>query len=148
MTVIEDMAQLVKYNSISGNKMNDVDVVYTMWSNLKKTEGMEVGQVGFYKDKEVRKIRVAKRDNVIINRLNKTKREAKLTTEEFRAEREKRDKLERDEKKKVFKQLEEQKKEEEKKRKEEADLRSYDRLMNTEQMTSNKDGGDDSDDFM
>ena len=45
MTVIEDMAQLVKYNSISGNKMNDVDVVYTMWSNLKKTEGMEVGQV-------------------------------------------------------------------------------------------------------
>ena len=62
-------------------------------------------QVGFYKDKEVRKIRVAKRDNVIINRLNKTKREAKLTTEEFRAEREKRDKLERDEKKKVFKQI-------------------------------------------
>ena len=48
---------------------------------------------------------MAKRDNVIINRLNKTKREAKLTTEEFRAEREKRDKLERDEKKKVFKQL-------------------------------------------
>ena len=44
--------------------------------------------------------------------------------------------------------LEEQKKEEEKKRKEEADLRSYDRLMNAEQMTSNKDGGDDSDDFM
>ena len=48
---------------------------------------------------------MAKRDNVIINRLNKTKREAKLTTEEFRAEREKRDKLERDEKKKVFKQI-------------------------------------------
>ena len=45
MTVITDCAQLVKYNSISGNKMNDIDVVYTMWSNLKKTEGMEVGQV-------------------------------------------------------------------------------------------------------
>ena len=45
MTVIEDMAQLVKYNSISGNKMNDIDVVYTMWSNLKKTDGMEAGQV-------------------------------------------------------------------------------------------------------
>ncbi len=33
--------------------MNDVDVVYTMWANLKKTDGMEVGQVGFHKDREV-----------------------------------------------------------------------------------------------
>ena len=45
MSIIEDAAQLVKYNSIQGNKMNDIDVVYTMWSNLHKTEGMEVGQV-------------------------------------------------------------------------------------------------------
>lgn len=44
-----------------------------MWSNLKKTPGMEVGQVGFFKDKEVRKVRVEKRINEIINRLNKTK---------------------------------------------------------------------------
>lgn len=55
--------------------MNDVDVIYTMWANLKKTQEMEVGQVGFYKDKEVRKIRVAKRINETVNRLNKTKRE-------------------------------------------------------------------------
>ncbi|KAJ9578640.1 hypothetical protein L9F63_005130, partial [Diploptera punctata] len=55
--VLEDAAQLVKANSIQGCKMNDVDVVYTMWSNLKKTDSMEVGQVGFHKDKEVRKIR-------------------------------------------------------------------------------------------
>ena len=33
--------------------MNDVDVVYTMWANLKKTAGMDVGQVSFYKQKEV-----------------------------------------------------------------------------------------------
>ena len=45
MSIIEDAAQLVKYNSIQGNKMNDIDVVYTMWGNLHKTEGMEVGQV-------------------------------------------------------------------------------------------------------
>lgn len=55
--------------------MNDVDVVYTMWHNLKKTPAMEVGQVGFYKEKEVRKIKVAKRINDTINRLNKTKKE-------------------------------------------------------------------------
>lgn len=37
----------------TGNKMNNIDVVYTMWANLKKTQGMDVGQVGFFKDKEV-----------------------------------------------------------------------------------------------
>ena len=44
--VVEEAAQLVKHNSIKGDKMNDIDVVYTMWSNLHKTDGMEVGQVG------------------------------------------------------------------------------------------------------
>lgn len=34
-----------KANSIQGNKMNNIDVVYTMWDNLKKTASMEVGQV-------------------------------------------------------------------------------------------------------
>lgn len=28
-----------------GNKQNNVDVVYTPWSNLKKTPSMDVGQV-------------------------------------------------------------------------------------------------------
>lgn len=51
--VIEDAAQLVKANSIQGSKMNDVDVVYTMWPNLKKTDSMEVGQVCFHKSNEV-----------------------------------------------------------------------------------------------
>ncbi len=51
--ILEDAAQLCKANSIQGNKMNNIDVVYTLWSNLKKTPGMEVGQVGFHKEKEV-----------------------------------------------------------------------------------------------
>ena len=58
--------------------MNDIDVVYTMWANLHKTDAMDVGQVGFHKQKEVKKIRVAKRDNTIVNRLNKTKEEKKV----------------------------------------------------------------------
>ncbi len=78
MSVVEDAAQLVKANSIQGNKMNDVDVVYTMWANLHKSEAMDVGQVGFHKQKEVRKVRVAKRDNAIVNRLNKTKEEKQV----------------------------------------------------------------------
>ena len=35
--------------------MNNVDIVYTLWSNLRKTQGMDVGQVGFHKEKEVSK---------------------------------------------------------------------------------------------
>lgn len=44
-TVLDDCAQLVKANSIQGNKTNNLDVVYTMWANLKKTASMDVGQV-------------------------------------------------------------------------------------------------------
>lgn len=143
--VIDDAAQLVKANSIQGNKMNDVDVVYTMWANLHKTDGMDVGQVGFHKDKEVRKVRVSRRDNAIVNRLNKTKVEK---TVDFREERDKRDRREREEKKRIFKKQEEERKEEERLRKEEAELRSYSTLMSEDKMTSNRGGGNDSDDFM
>lgn len=73
--VIEDAAQLVKANSIEGCKRNNIDVVYTMWENLKKTPAMDVGQVSFHRDKDVRKIRVEKKINEIVNRLNKTKTE-------------------------------------------------------------------------
>ncbi|KAI5641584.1 coiled-coil domain-containing protein 25 [Phthorimaea operculella] len=51
-SVLDDACQLVKANSIMGNKMNDIDIVYTMWANLKKTPAMEVGQVAFHKDRE------------------------------------------------------------------------------------------------
>lgn len=83
--LIVDCAQLVKANSIEvaasgfitidlfqGCKLNDIDVVYTMSSNLKKTGEMVVGQVtlsfhkwvvlfdefqiGFHKDKDVKKV--------------------------------------------------------------------------------------------
>lgn len=100
--------------------MNDVDVVYTMWSNLKKTQGMEIGEVGFHRDKDVRKIHVTKRINTIINRLNKTKRSEQVN---LRAEREQRDKNEREDKKKLLKEQKEKEKAEEKRRKEEAEMR-------------------------
>ncbi|XP_053604760.1 coiled-coil domain-containing protein 25 [Plodia interpunctella] len=143
-SVLDDACQLVKANSILGNKMNDIDIVYTMWANLKKTAGMEVGQVAFHKDKDVRKVRVAKRNNEIVNRLNKTKKEA---FPDFRLERESRDREEREDKKKLLREKKEKEKEEEKKKKEEAELRSYSTLMRKENMTTNYDGND-SDDFM
>ena len=38
----------------TGNKVNNIDVVYTPWYNLKKTPSMDVGQVGFHNPKLVR----------------------------------------------------------------------------------------------
>lgn len=74
--VLIDACQLVKANSITGNKMNNIDIVYTTWDNLKKTASMDVGQVSFHYPKLVRKFRVERRINEVVNRLNKTKIEA------------------------------------------------------------------------
>uniref|UniRef100_A0A182P903 Coiled-coil domain-containing protein 25 n=1 Tax=Anopheles epiroticus TaxID=199890 RepID=A0A182P903_9DIPT len=144
-SVLEDACQLVKANSITGNKMNNIDIVYTMWDNLKKTAAMDVGQVAFHREKEVRMFRVEKRCNEIVNRLNKTKREESV---DFRAEREKRDALERADKKRQAREQRELEKEDQKRRQEEADLRSYNSLMKPENMTSNYDAGNDSDEFI
>ncbi|CDS07052.1 hypothetical protein LRAMOSA09575 [Lichtheimia ramosa] len=86
--VVEDCAQLVKANSIEGNKRNNITVIYTPWDNLKKTPGMETGQVTFYNHKKVRRVHVEKRINEIVNRLNKTKevREVDLMHEKIQRE--------------------------------------------------------------
>jgi hypothetical protein len=52
--VLEDCCQLVKANSIEGCKLNKVDIVYTPVGNLRQTNDMDVGQVGFHVDKNVR----------------------------------------------------------------------------------------------
>ncbi|KAG0204912.1 Coiled-coil domain-containing protein 25 [Mortierella sp. GBA30] len=71
--LLDDLAQLVKANSIEGNKKNNLTIIYTPWSNLKKTGDMDVGQVSFKKNKLVKRVHVAERINEIVNRLNKTK---------------------------------------------------------------------------
>lgn len=91
-----------------------------MWSNLKKTPGMDVGQVGFHKEADVKKIHVAKRISTIINRLTKTKR---VETPDLRAMREKRDRTEREDRKQLIKEQKAQKKAEEQKRQAEAEMR-------------------------
>ncbi|KAL2160052.1 hypothetical protein VTH06DRAFT_1707 [Thermothelomyces fergusii] len=71
--LLTDLAQLTKANSIEGNKKDNITVIYTPWSNLKKDGSMAVGQVSFKDHKKVKRILVAQRENPIINRLNKTK---------------------------------------------------------------------------
>nr|CAB3228429.1 coiled-coil domain-containing protein 25-like [Phallusia mammillata] len=142
--VLSDCAQLVKANSIQGNKMNNIQVVYTPWANLKKTGDMAVGQVGFFRSKEVKSVHVERRINETVNRLNKTKVE-KLP--DLRQEKEDRDRQERNEAKKIANEQRLKEKEEIKRRKAEAELRSYSNFFTEENMTSNQDGND-SDDFM
>lgn len=144
-SVLDDACQLVKANSIMGNKMNNIDIVYTMWENLKKTAGMDVGQVSFHKGKDVRKVRVEKRLNDTVNRLNKTKIEARP---DFQAEREQRDALEREDKKAQMRLQREQEKEDIKRHREMQELKSYTSLMREDNMKTNFDDGNDSDEFM
>jgi len=144
--VLDDCAQLVKANSIQGTKANNLDIVYTMWSNLKKTASMDVGQVGFHSDRGVRKIRVEKKINEIVNRLNKTK--VVKDNVDFRSLREERDRKEREDKKALDREKKKLEKEKEKEREEQTRLRSYDGVMVTENMKSNKDSQSDDDDFM
>eukprot|EP00244_Chara_vulgaris_P013374 TRINITY_DN756_c0_g1_i10.p1 TRINITY_DN756_c0_g1~~TRINITY_DN756_c0_g1_i10.p1 ORF type:complete len:215 (+),score=54.11 TRINITY_DN756_c0_g1_i10:275-919(+) len=134
--VLEDCAQLVKANSIQGNKINNVDVVYTPWANLKKTAAMDVGQVGFHSSKSVRTIRVEKRINEVVNRLNKTRVERKP---DLKAEREAYDAAERAQRKAHVREIKRREAEERAERDRQAELRSYKGLMNQAKMTSNKD---------
>ena len=76
--VLTDCCQIVKANSIEGNKKNNIKIVYTPFNNLKKVQGHDVGQVGFHSMKMVKYITVDRRNNEIVNRLNKTKQEKRI----------------------------------------------------------------------
>lgn len=71
--VLTDLAQLTKANSIegmqaltsrwardvnsrTGNKKDNVTVIYTPWANLKKDGSMAVGQVSFKDPRKVRRL--------------------------------------------------------------------------------------------
>ncbi|KAJ2933842.1 hypothetical protein H1R20_g3282, partial [Candolleomyces eurysporus] len=82
-----DCAQLVKANSIEGNKKDNLTIIYTPGDNLKKTGDMAVGQVSFHNDKKVKRVHVPRRENPIVNRLNKTKVEREVDHEQERVDR-------------------------------------------------------------
>ncbi|GMI92544.1 hypothetical protein like AT5G11500 [Hibiscus trionum] len=133
--LLEDCAQLVKANSIQGNKVNNIDVVYTPWSNLKKTPSMDVGQVGFHNSKMVRTVKVEKRINEIVNRLNRTKVER---TPDLKAEREAVSAAEKAERKQQTREKKRREDLERLEKERQAEIRSYKGLMVSENMTSNK----------
>ncbi|TEB39967.1 cytoplasmic protein [Coprinellus micaceus] len=129
-SLLIDCAQLVKANSIEGNKKDNLTIIYTPGNNLKKTGDMAVGQVSFYNDKKVKRVHVPTRQNSIVNRLNKTKIEKEVDHEEERVERLKKEgavkRAVANERRKVEAELARQ-------REEDKQARSYDSLFNVEE---------------
>lgn len=147
---IEHLAQLTKQNSIEGCKLPNIKVVYTPWANLKKRPDMAVGQVSFHKSKEVRSTVVAKKKSEITNAQERSRRQRAMTEDEFRKEREDRDReIAHEEKMAGIARREEEKRQLEE-RKKAQDVKNYSGWgeTNAELKTSNQDNANLEDDFM
>ncbi|KAE8541069.1 hypothetical protein D1P53_002423 [Cryptococcus gattii VGV] len=145
--LVNDLAQLVKANSIEGNKKDNITIIYTPFTNLKKTGDMPVGQVSFHSDKKVKRVsiiiriaHISTRDNVIVNRLNKTKVEKEVDHEAERQER-----LRVEGRKKKTEAIERAKKEQEQRKawEEEKQARSYDNLYSEDAFAEQEQFSDD-----
>lgn len=79
--LLQQLAQLTKANSIKANKLNNIVVIYTPVDNLRSDGLMDVGTVTFVNPQKIKRVLVAKKENSIVNKLNKTKRE--VSTDEF-----------------------------------------------------------------
>ncbi|KAJ3320407.1 Coiled-coil domain-containing protein 25 [Boothiomyces sp. JEL0866] len=133
--LLDDLAQLTKANSIEGNKKDNLTIIYTPSSNLKKTADMETGQVAFHKNKMVKKVHVETRQNAIVNRLNKTKKEEYPDLLELKVQ------YEKEQRKAKRLEEEEMKKQQEeyiKQKRKEKENKNYSTFLKEEYMYSNK----------
>lgn len=133
--LLTDCASLVKANSIQGCKKSSVYVVYTRWKNLKKTNDMVDGQVGFHRPDNVKRLLVEK-NNAIVRQIEKTKEES--FPDLFQAQQTRIKEIQQD-KKAEWKKIAQEKQ----RRGEEAvkvkEARSYNRFMKEENMIKNTD---------
>ncbi|CUM64515.1 uncharacterized protein PRCAT00002120001 [Priceomyces carsonii] len=80
-TLLSQVAQLTKANSIKGNKVNNVKIIYTPVENLHTDGSMDIGTVTFKSRKKVKKLHVDKKDSTVVNKITKTKKD--VPTEVF-----------------------------------------------------------------
>jgi hypothetical protein len=142
--VLNECFQLVKDNSKDGRKKEKVSVCYTPWENLLKRSDMDVGEVGYKNENNVKIANGIEKDNEILKVLKKTMEEktVDLETEKEAFTRE------QDSKRKKF--YEEKKKkdiEEAKKNKLLANDKRHTYMENVGTSTSNKEKKDLDDDF-
>lgn len=136
--MIEECSQLTKANSIQGCKLNDIKVVYTPWANLKKTNSMEAGQVSFHDEKQRFYFTITRKNNAILNALEKTRVEKDNV--DFRAEREARDDAARRKEKQELLEKREAEKQQEEANRMAYDLKHYTALNDETKMRTNTDG--------
>lgn len=137
--VLVECCQLTKANSIKGNKLDDITIIYTMHSNLKKEPRMEAGEVGFHDEKAVHRYRVPTKNGPLLRKLEKTKREAFPDLRQEREDRDAEEKRRLDHERNSSKKADAQRRKEEKlQRAEQAALREYrDVFANDEAKTLN-----------
>jgi hypothetical protein len=73
--ILDEIAQLVKANSIEGSKRDTVDIVYCEYLNLYKGKNFEPGAVAYREERNNRYLRSVKKDREILKRIEKTKTE-------------------------------------------------------------------------
>ncbi|KAJ2549740.1 Coiled-coil domain-containing protein 25 [Coemansia sp. RSA 1933] len=148
--LVDDLAQLCKANSIEGNKKNNISVIYTPWDNLLKQGDMAVGQVSFKNHRKVKRVNVEQRENAVINRLNKTKKEEHPDLVQQRLDR---DKEERRAKKKAADTVRVEERKIAEQRQKEKDAKDYSRIFAKAKSSNKKKDdmddvfGDDGDDL-
>lgn len=84
--LLQQIGQLTKANSIKANKLNNITIIYTPVDNLRSDGLMDTGTVTFVNPQKIKRVHVSKKDNSIINKLNRTKTE--ISTEQFVKEQE------------------------------------------------------------
>lgn len=137
---VAEMCQLVKNNSIEGSKASKVDIIYTEFSNLKKTGSMDIGTVSFHDPKLVIKVKNVERDRDITKNIEKSRTEAHPDLEQQLADRALEDKNRR---RKEAKEREANQKEDKRLQLEEEERLSYRTFNNNKELsTSNKKMGD------
>ncbi|GAA5998579.1 hypothetical protein JCM5350_000717 [Sporobolomyces pararoseus] len=123
-----DVGQLVKAGSISGNKVA-CTIIYTPATNLKKDGSYATGSVSFKNDRKVKRFHIPERINAVVNRLGKTKVEKQVDHEYEKIEREK---LEAKEKRMIANEQKNNELRIARERKAEAEARSYTNLHGKE----------------
>lgn len=79
--LLDQIGQLTKGNSIKGNKLNNITIIYTPVDNLVSDGSMDIGTVTFKNPRLIKRFNVAKKENMVLNKLNKTKTE--ISTDKF-----------------------------------------------------------------
>ncbi|CBZ54083.1 conserved hypothetical protein [Neospora caninum Liverpool] len=136
--VLDEVAQLTKANSIEGCKQPQVDIVYTPWSNLRKSAHMDIGQVGFKDEKRVRHIKHVAKDREVLKAIEKTQQEPKV---DLKAAREQRDREQLRKRKEEMRQKRLEEEEAAKRKEEEKQLRCYASLQTVEPEFTDKGDG-------